>query len=353
MINSHAIYIEKLQPEYRSVFRKIRDYVTASNMDEIRNEEMLSEVMDTFLSAQNEGKPVEQVIGGDLGTFCRQLCSDIGVKSRVINFLEAMQPIVSVLAIFGVLDLVKMLEKLSDGEKFSILTYRGEENVPAFLLGGLMFAAVVYAGRFFIKRLVFTRPDTYKKLAFLIRAVTLVLMLAVILILFNGAEAKGTYLWVTLLFCAVFLTAYRFITRESRRYKKENRISLGEMAGTSANISLDIEQTEMKRFEKLNSKNVRKGKPELTFGQFLDREEKSCTSWDKRPAFYIFLVPASTVLGLIITTFAGGFEGFSDMLVFIGVMLAVEGAIMYGVYRLVDTGTKARLSWLRSKRESE
>lgn len=352
MINSHAIYIEKLQPDYKSVFKKISDYITASNMDEIRNEEMLSEVMDTFLSAQSEGKPVEQVIGGDLKMFCRQLCSDIGVKSRIINFLEAIQPVITILAIFNVLDLFEMLTNLSDGEKISFLTYRGKENLGIFLLSGLIVVAVGYIGRFFIRRLIFTKPSAYKKLAFIIRAVTLVLILAVIIILFNNTEVKGTYLWLSLLFCAVFLTAYRFITRESRRYKKENRISLHELAGSSQDIKIDIEKMEMKRFEKLNRKKIRKGDPELTFEQFLDREEKKCTSWDKRPSFYIFMVIASTVLGLIFTFFVGGFEGFLDMLFFIGVMLTVESIVMYGLFQLTNSGTKAILSWVKSKRDS-
>lgn len=352
MTNSHAFYIDKLQPEYKAVFKQISDYVTANNMDELRNEEMLSEVMDTFLSAQTEGKPVEQVIGNDIKSFCEQLCSEIGMKSRIINFLEAIQPIFTILAIFSILDLFEMLTKLSDGEKISFLTYRGEENIGAFLLGGLIAVAVGYIGRFFIRRLVFTRPNTYKKLAFIISAVTLVLILAVIIILFNDAEAKGTYLWVSLLCCAAFMTAYRFITRRSRQYKKENRISLYELAGVSFDMKNGVEDMEMKRFEKINKKNVRKGLPELTFEQFLEHEEKDCTKWDKRPSFYVFMVIITTVLSLIFTLFFGGFESFSDMLVFIGAMLSVEGIVMYGLFRLGDTGTKARLAWVSSKRKN-
>ncbi|MBQ4384192.1 MAG: DUF1048 domain-containing protein [Firmicutes bacterium] len=352
MINSYAIYIEKLGPEYKSVFKKIIDYVTANNMDEVRNEEMLSEVMDTFLTAQSEGRNVEQVIGGDLESFCRQLCSDIGIKSRIISFLETMQPIVIVLAILNALDLFEMLRKLSDGEKISFLTYRGNENIFAFLLGGLIVIAVGYIGRFFIRKYIFTKPDTYKKLAFIIRTVTLVLVLAAIIILFHNTEAKGTYLWASLLFCIIFLTAYSFITRESRQYKKENRISLLELADSSPDIRLDIGKMELKRFEKLNRNKVRKGQPELTFEEFLDHEEKNCASWDKRPSFYVFLVIASTVLGLVFTFFVSGFESFPDMLFFIGVTLAVESIVIYGIYRLTDTGTKERLRWVKAKRET-
>lgn len=350
MINSHAIYIDKLEPEYKAVFLKVRDYVMASNMDEIRNEEMLSEVMDTFLSSQLEGRPVDQVIGGNLESFCRQLCSNIGIKSHVINFLEGIQPLILVLGIFNLLDLFNMLTKLLDGEKIHFLTYRGEENLGAFLLGGLIAVITAYIGKFIIKKLLFTKPNTYKRLAFLIKAVTLVLFLVIILILFHNTEANGTYLWVSLLFCAIFLLAYRFITRENRQYKKENHISLHELTGTSQDFKGGVEEIEMKRFEKMNRKNIQKGKSELSFEEFLDHEEKSCTSWDKRPGFYLFLTIASTVLGLIFTCFFGGFEGISDLFIFIGVMLAAEGALMYGFYRLTNAGNKDRLDWIREKR---
>ena len=350
MINSHAIYIEKLQPDYKTVFKKIRDYVRACNMDEIRNEEMLSEVMDTFLSAQSEGKPVEQVIGGDLRTFCRELCSNIGIKSRIINFLEAIHPIIVCFAILSIIDLIKMLLKLSEGEKISFLTYRGEYNIFAFLLGGLIVIIVGYIGRFFVRRLVFTRPDTYKKLAFGIRVVTFVIILAAIIFLFNGTETEGTFLWISLLCCTVFLTAYRFITRQSRQYKKENRISLLELAAPKSNIKTEIEEMEMNRFMKLNKKNTKKGKPELSFDQFLEKEEKNCNSWDKRPSFYIFLTITSTVIGFIFTLLFGGFEGWSDISVFIAVLFFVESVIMYGIYRFVNAGTNARQSWIKTKR---
>lgn len=352
MINSYAIYIEKLEPEYKPVFKKISDYVYASNMDEVRNEEMLSEVMDTFLSAQSEGRSVEEVVGGDLESFCKGLCSDIGVKSRIINFLEVIYPTILCLGIFNVLDLIDMFGKISDGEKINFFTYRSEEQLWGFLLGGLIVVIIGYVGHFFIKRLVFTRPETYKRLAFTIKALSFAAIFAVILILFGGTEVKGTYLWVSLLFCAAFMTVYRIVTRRSRQYRRENRISLSELAGESMDLSMDMEKTEMKRFEKLNKKNARRGKPELTFEQFLDHEEKSCSRWDKRPGFYVFIVIASTVLGLVFTLFFGGFEGFSDMLIFIGIMLAVESAVMYGLFRLTDIGNRAMLSWIREKRES-
>lgn len=58
MINSYAMYVDKLNPEYKDVFNRIRDYVISKEYDEIKNEEILSGVIDSFLEAQQDEKNV-------------------------------------------------------------------------------------------------------------------------------------------------------------------------------------------------------------------------------------------------------------------------------------------------------
>lgn len=351
MINTYSIYIEKLHPEYRTAFKQISAYVLANNMDEIKNEEILSEVMDTFLSAQNDGKTVEQIIGNDLKAFCEQLCSEISIKSRVINFFELLHPLFTIYTILCLFDLADMMTKIFNGENISFMTYRAHGSLDAYLLGGAIVIIPGYISRLFIKKYMFSKPNKYKTLSNFISAVTILVMLAVTVYIFRDSQADGTYLWISFLCCAVFMIAYRIITRDSRRYKKENRISMHELANVSTNVKNDIENMEMKRFEKLNKKKLRKGQEKLTFEQFLDYEEKQCTNWDKKPAFYASMAGVGTVLGTVFTYFFGGFEHIYDAVFFIGIMLVAEGAIMYGLFKIVDMGTKARIKWIDSKRE--
>ena len=204
----------------------------------------------------------------------------------------------------------------------------------------------------FIRKFIFTRPKAYKKLVLGIRVFTLVFLLFCIIIVFHDNNAEeGTYLWLSALCCVVYFVIYRILTRRSRQYRKENRISLNDLVGDTGGVAVDIEKTEMKRYEKLNKKRGRKGENELSFEEFLEKEKKECTSWDKKPSFYIFLTAASTVLGVIFTYLVSGFEGIADLFVFIGVMIAAEGVLMYGLFKLTDIGTKARLNWINSKRD--
>lgn len=350
MINTHAIYIDKLNPAYQSVFRQISDYVMSANMDEVRNEEILSEVLDTFLSAQNEGKAVEQIVGNDLKTFCEQLCSEKSVKSRIINFFELLHPLFLIYFFLCLFDLIDMFINAAGEEAFHFLTYRSHESLGAYISGGLIWIAASYTGNFFLNRNMFRYPQTYKRLSVIIRAAAIAVLLAVLLLLFHDTETEGTYLWLSLSCCAGFLLVYRIITRESRRYKKENRISLSELAGVSASVTADIEQMEMKRFEKLNLRRTKKDQAAISFEAFLEREEKNCNQWDKKPGFYLAMMAGSAILGAVFTYFVSGFAQFDDVFIFVAAVLAIEALPMFGLYKAVDAGTKARIRWIESKR---
>ena len=76
---------------------------------------------------------------------------------------------------------------------------------------------------------------------------------------------NGPYLWISLIICGVYFIFRRIITKNKRRFKKENRITFNEFLGVSETFKNDTEEMEMVRFEKMNKRNAKKGKPELTF----------------------------------------------------------------------------------------
>ena len=348
MINSHAIYIEKLNPEFKSSFKIISDYVYSNNMDEIRNEEILSEVMDTFLEAQNNGKSVDQVTG-DLKSFCRQICSDIGFRSRLINFLELLQPLFIVYSILCVMDVIDLIMKISDGETVDFLVYKGNDNIIAYLIGCLIVIVSGYIGKAVMKRYIFEYPGKYKKITFGVRAITVAFVFAAFVLVFKDSEIEGTYLWLSIICCAVFWTVYRILTSDSRKYRKENRISFSELAGSSPSVLNDIEKIEMNRMEKLNAKKARKGESEMTLEEFCEYEKKQMDKWYNRPFFYTMIAVLSTVAGLVFTLLNGGFESAFDIVFFIMILLTCEGLIMFGLYKASRIGFNERYRWIESK----
>ena len=352
IINTYAIHVEKLNDEYREVFKKVSDYVTSNNMDEMRTEEILSEVMDNFLSAQEEGKSVVQVVGKNQQKFCEQLCSEKGFKTHFIHFIEGFHSCFVVYLMLNLFDFIDMIIRLSEGEKINFFTYHSRTEIVSFLCGWLIFISACYAANYFRKKYVFTSIKRYKLISGIIFAFALVFTFALVVFLLEDYDSENTYLWIGFLVCAVYLIFYHIITKDKRRFKKENRITLNEFIGVSETVRNDMEEMEMKRFEKMNKRNVKKGKPELTFEQFLDFEEKECNKWDKQPTFYIALAIGFPILVTAVLRLMNDFEHSYDMCFFFFLLLAVESLVIFGIYKAGKSGNEARLNWIKSKREN-
>ncbi|MBR5514008.1 MAG: DUF1048 domain-containing protein [Ruminococcus sp.] len=351
IVNSHFMYIEKLNPEYREVFKTVSEYVNSNNMDEMRTEETLSEVMDTFLAAQEAGKPVEKVVGKDLQKFCESLCSEKGVKTFLLGFIETLDFCFGIYTVLNLIDLISMIFDISDGEKINFFTYRSKTDLLPFLCGYIIFIIASYTAKYFRKKYMFTSIIKYKLISIFIFAFSLVFCFAFICFLLEDYNSENTYLWIGLLVSAVYLIFYRIITKDKRRFMKENCITFNEFLGISETFKNDMEEMEMKRFERLNKRNPKKGKPELTFEQFLDFEEKNCNNWDKKPPFYIALAMGFPVIVTVILRLMNGFEQTSDMWFFFFILLAVESLLMFGIYKAGKSGSNARMKWIEAKRK--
>ena len=351
MVNSYAIHVEKLNDEYREVFKKISVYVTSNNMDEMRTEETLSEVMDTFLASQEAGKPVEKVVGKNLQKFCESLCSEKGIKTYILGFFETCHFMFIWYFITVLLDIHFLFTSLLDGEKINFFTFRSYKSISSFLIGGIFVLVLLYSINYLRKKFMFTNP----KLSKWIMPISFIFIAAVCIIIASalpddGSE-NGPYLWISLLICGVYFIFHRIITKDKRRFKKENCITFNEFLGVSETFKNDTEEMEMNRFEKMNKRNAKKGLPEMTFEEFLDFEEKNCNNWDKKPPFYIALATGSPVVFTVIVRLMNGFEQTSDMWFFFFITLIVESVLMYGLYKATNIGTKSLLKWIESKRK--
>ena len=93
MINdiNYDDYAQKLTNEYKSAYEKMAIYIEAILFPGDNLSVIMNEVVDLLLSAQEDSRPLEDVIGSDMKLFCNQL-----VKShtntplhRIFQFLNA------------------------------------------------------------------------------------------------------------------------------------------------------------------------------------------------------------------------------------------------------------------------
>ena len=352
MINSYNLYIDKLTPEYRESFEKISVYVCGTNADEIRNEEILSEVMDSFLEAQSAGKSVNQITG-NLEKFCRDLCSNIGIKSRIINFLEALHPMFIFYSLLCVMDFFDMLIGIADGERIQFFSYRGH-SILAFCIASLVVVGAGFIGNIVRKRYVFSSPEKYRRVSVVLNVITVAVIIALIIALFvfdsDDSQSEGSLLWLSIVCCATFIITYRMLTRESRRYRKENRVSFMDFVDQDS-IMDDVEKAEMKKLAKINAKRARGGKPALTLDEFIEHEKNELDKWYYSLKFHIMLVIVTTIGAVILTAVTGGFESITDLIIFIALVSVCEAIVMYVLYKTTNLYNKQFLrKWIDSKR---
>lgn len=88
MRDYYTFYVEKLTGEYREAFRGVEAYAVGLSADDDTMEEKMNELLDLFLNAQEEGKPVQKLVGKNMEHFCDTYFSDITWKNRMQEFFD-------------------------------------------------------------------------------------------------------------------------------------------------------------------------------------------------------------------------------------------------------------------------
>ena len=138
MKNSYSMHKSKLNEEYINAFEKIEAYVNATGIDTLSQEELLSSLIDSFLSAQNEKKPVEKITGKNIDRFCREICSGFGFKEHFIALFEYIKPAVYILFIFSLLNTIPFFGYLQKNPELNYFQYHEGVGSLIDFVGGLL-----------------------------------------------------------------------------------------------------------------------------------------------------------------------------------------------------------------------
>ena len=65
-------YRDLLHGQYLSVYERVETMLLVELREATEQKERLSYLLDIFLSAQEDGVPVEKIVGKDLSAFCKQ-----------------------------------------------------------------------------------------------------------------------------------------------------------------------------------------------------------------------------------------------------------------------------------------
>ena len=318
---------EKLRNDYKEVFQKAKLYCYVKNIDEGVMDDMLMNLFDLLLTAQDNEKTVQSVIGQDVEKFCEEYFQDYNLKERIRHLPKSVCRIMKWILFCEMIELFFIEDK-------GVTVFQAKSNLFPYLLGVL----AGYIGIVLIWSLM--RPVMFKSKkikVYYAGMILLVIAVCIAAIIFSNQYEISVPAYITILFSFGYIVIY-YIVRAIWRYKKYGTVhkqkeirSDYEIHSLKDAISIDIEislpKELVKRYEKINKRLVKRGKQELTPEQFMDKIRKEDAAIPKiwRVMKYFFLV---IVLVCVIASHFAGENGIIGTIIF-AVMLTLCETFIY------------------------
>ena len=90
-------YIKLLDGEYKEKFQEIDIYISSSGFKVGNVEDIMNDILDLFISAQEENKPIENIIGNDIKEFCDQVIDSrkLTISEMILSYLDNIRYFIS------------------------------------------------------------------------------------------------------------------------------------------------------------------------------------------------------------------------------------------------------------------
>ena len=241
-----------------------------------------------------------------------------------------------------------MLIAVWDGGFSALLNPTDVTNYFGYLVGMAICALVGALVGTLTRRTMFRlKKVSMRALQIVTAVVAFVAMAALFAFIFNTESSFPIPPWVAAAVCCVYLGIYCLLNRKRLAKHKETQVKFGELVNAEAAKEFPKEME--KKYQKANARSVKKGKGELNYAAFLEKEERDCRRALKIKWFYLLTPPVVTMGSALYAAHFDGFGGLEDVIFFIVLMLVVECAIMYPFWRLTKYGVKQRQAWIKEK----
>ncbi len=272
-MTNYALLTDQLKGEYAETFQKIELYSTIHQIDSETENEMLMEVLDTLLTAQTKGKPVQKVVGNDVEQFCKDFFGNYKWHNRIAEFRDSIYRLMWVMFVFQLLEAF-----LGEGTFMENLML--VSDIGGFIVGAAFAMITMSIFCVFAKPLVFKiRWLTMMKFVLIVLAVSLALSLG-FLYLWGEKAILEVPLWMSIVIPGIYIAIY-IIIRAIIRYRHHGSIFKEKLPGEKGFWG-SIREESMKefpsdlnkRYEKINKKRAKKNKPLMTEKEFTEKLRK-------------------------------------------------------------------------------
>lgn len=271
-----------LKGEYKDAYERVEIYVQTMYMNEEMADEMLMNLLDSLLNAQAEGVPVEKIVGRDIKQFCKDYFAVYGKKEWLADFLK------SIYRLAWVVFILELLEMTSSEEAFSI-------SMTSDTWGYLVGAAI--GGLFLVFDHLVVRPFVYRarkvnSTVYSTGRMIIVIALFIAAIFLTPHKDIEVPVLPLFLSASIYIVVYMIIravwryrrTGSIRKIKKESLLKNAEKEAEQKDIVNACIEGFVKQYERINKKQLRKGKEPMSKGQFMEKlyeEQKNSGIYQK------------------------------------------------------------------------
>lgn len=264
---------EKFTGEYKRAFAKISMYGNMTPLDTEKYEDRVLNIYDVLLSAQNDGKPVEKIIGRDIEAFCRNYYANHSAGEWIAHIFKRIFRVMLVLAVYSLVSLA-----LETGENVRFADIK--VNAAPFLVG-LLVGFILIAIEAIVKRRVLMKTDKIKNGAYAIGILVIFgICVAVGTVLFGNIDAKMP-LWLMLAISGGYSVLYLLIAGIARlvkngTLKNTDKVDRQELKEFNKELTLEYDirtsaEGMVEQFDKMKRKYAQKGKPEPKYADFVKK----------------------------------------------------------------------------------
>ncbi len=262
-------YKDLLHGQYLSVYERVETMLLVELREATEQKERLSYLLDIFLSAQEDGVPVEKIVGKDLRVFCRDFLDASASRLTWRYILRSVEIIaVSFLWILGAFDVTSFVTVLLESGSFGLAAMTPTSTVPLLLIG--FAAGMVYqlAARWVIHQII-VRSKKYRA-SYGHAMIGVNILLHFLLLRIVDAFWDGVVLpvWIGVALFAS-LGAWKLVCWLRKKAKQPRRTKGGAVLRCSGDALCNSAAGSMIRFRKINQKRAKKSMPPLSEEEFM------------------------------------------------------------------------------------
>lgn len=319
-------YAKNLKGEYKEAFDKISIYVASATPPGDDVTISMNEILDLLLSAQEDHRSVETVIGKDVEYFCDQMIKSNArtMIERIFDFCKVYRVIaLFTFFIIGFDTIVDYVDGVSN-------PWIAQVRVGAFLSAVLISIIIMLVFNYLVKKVVFKFKWYNPKLNTLF---TVIIFISLFIAVFTYSDKVDSLIQIPRWIMLLLLLLFYFVTtahkkKQVKKNKKENRhIYFDDMV-----LNANIDQLQ-KHYQKYMKRCAKKQREARDVRVWYENKYKKDSNIDKLVNIGFIGI---NVIMIMITALN---SDLLDTIIFSIILIIVESSL----FRLFYKGRKARI----------